>query len=72
MGSIKYKGQPLTVSEANELENQLLFKFAYDKKRDLGDYYFMTDLGYAPESLIRRVRSPGMPLEIRWSYKLPA
>ena len=69
MKLIVYKGHSLTESEANRLENKLYYDFAYDRKRDLDDYFFMTDRGYTCESLIRRMTPPGMPAEVIWPVK---
>ena len=69
--STLYKGHDLNEHQANELENHLLYKFAYDRGIDIDDFHFMADRGYAYESLIRRATMPGMPVEIRWPYKNP-
>lgn len=72
MKPIVYRGHRLTEREADIVEQNLLYKFAYDRGVDLHDYYFMTDRGYLPESLIRRTTLPGMPVEVRWPYKAAA
>ena len=67
----KYKGHELTSREADRLENKLYYDFAYGREVGIDDFHFMSDRGYAHESLIRRATLPGMTPEIRWPYKLP-
>lgn len=45
MKPIVYRGHRLTEREADIVEQNLLYKFAYDRGVDLHDYYFMTDRG---------------------------
>lgn len=69
MKPIVYKGHRLTEREASALERTLYYDFAYDRKRDIDDYFFMVDRNYLPESLIRRVTPVGMPVEVRWPVR---
>ena len=65
-----YKGHELTDREADQLENKLYYDFAFDRERDIRDFYFMLDRGYEAGSLIRMATPVGMPPKVQWPVRL--